>query len=433
MAKETEKNNKGKKTTTKSTASKKTNSSKKTSTAKKTNTKATNTKTATAKKNIKVEVKKDEPKVEEKIVKEEVKPVVKNETIKKGNENSYKDNTPFVISLCVIVILLAALIYSICSKRVPKLKDGNEIVATIKGKDVTANELFESLKQSNGTTALLDVVDTYITGKEVKIKKEDKDYADEVVKYYKDMAEYYKVDLITFVNSYLGLTNIKSEKEFSDFVLEDYKKTLVVKNYLADNAKEEDLKDFYKENYSDKLTVKHILIEIDSENEDSDAADKEAKEKAQDLINELNDTDKDDLDKKFEELVKDNSDDTNTYNNGGLMEDLVKSNIQESFYNAAHDLKDGEYTKEPVKTTYGYHVILKVSSKKADKYEDILDDVKSSYADNLLSKDNTLMTLTWDEIRSKYKLSIKDDNIKETYENQIKSVKDSKENNKTEE
>lgn len=422
MAKETEKNNKGKKPATKSTASKKTTSSKKTSTTKKTNTKAT-----TVKKNIKVEVKKEEPKVEVKPVKEEVKPVVKKETIKKGNENFYKDNTPFVISLCVIVILLAALIYSICSKRVPKLRDGSEIVATIKGKDITANELFESLKETNGTTSLLNIVDTYITGKEIKLKDEDKEYADEVVKYYKDMAEYYKVDLVTFINSYLGLTNITSEKEFSEFVLEDYKKTLVVKNYLADNAKEEDLKEYYKENYSDKLTVKHILIEIDSENEDSDEADKEAKEKAQDLINELNDTDKDNLDKKFEELVKDNSDDTNTYNNGGLMEDLVKSNIQESFWNAANDLKDGEYSKEPVKTTYGYHVILKVSSKTADKYEDILDDVKSSYADSLLSNDNTLMTLTWDEIRSKYKLSIKDDNIKEVYEKQIKSVKDSKE------
>lgn len=440
MAKETEKNNKGRKPATKSNTSKKTSTSKKTNTSKKVSTTSTakknNNRPSTVKKDIKVEVKKEvkvTPK-EEKVIEEVKTPVVKNENIKKGNNGlySYKDNTPFIISLCIIVILLAALIYSMCSKRVPKLKDGSEVVATIKGKDITANELFESLKETNGTNSLLNIIDEYIAKKEVKLKDADKEYADEVVKYYKDYAEYYKVDLKTFLANYLGLSNIETEEEFRNFVLEDYKKTLVVKNYLIDKAKEEDLKEYYNDNYSDKLTVKHILIEVDSENDDTDAADKEAKDKAKELIDKLNDTNKDDLDSKFEELVKDNSDDTQTYNNGGLMEDLIKSNIQESFWNAANDLKDGEYTKEPVKTTYGYHVILKVSSKTADKYEDVLDDVKSGYADQLLQNDSTLMTLTWDEIRNNYKLSIKDDNIKKIYENQIKAVKDSK-SNETEE
>ncbi len=429
MAKETEKNNKGKKTTTKSSTPKKNTSTKKTSTVK-------SNKSNTTKKNINVEVKKEKVEVipEKKEVIEEIKtPVAKNE-IKNGKDGivSYKDNTPFIISLCIIVILLAALIYSMCSKRVPKLKDGNEVVATIKGKDITANDLFESLKETNGASSLLNIVDKYIADKEVKIKDADKDYADEVVEYYKEYAEYYNVDLITFVANYLGLPNIETEDQFRDFVLEDYKKTLVVKNYLIDKASEDDLKKYYEDNYSDKLTVKHILIEVDPDNEDTDAADKEAYDKAKELIDELKDTDKDDLDEKFEELVKDNSDDTQTYNNGGLMEDLTKSTIQESFWNAAYELKDGEFTEEPVKTTYGYHIILKVSSKAADKYEDVLDDVKSGYADNLLSNDSTLMTLTWDEIRNKYKLSIKDDNIKKAYENQIKAVKDSKENTEEE-
>lgn len=412
MAKETEKNNKGKKTTTKTNTTKKSSTAKKSTTVKKAATKST-----TSKKDVKVEVKNEEPKTVE------VKPVVKNETIQKGNECSCKNNTPFIISLCVIVILLAALIYSICSKRIPKLKDGNEIVATIKGKDITANDLFESLKESYGTSALLDIIDTYIANKEVKITDDDKEYANEVVDYYKEMAEYYQVEFITFINNYLGLTDITSEKEFNDFVLEDYKKTLVVKNYLIDNAKEEDLKEYYEANYSDKLTVKHILIEVDPENEDSEAADEEARETAEEIINKLNDTDKDDLDEKFNELARDYSDDTQTYNNGGLMEDLVKANIQESFFNAAYELEDGEYTKEPVKTTYGYHVILKVSSKPADKYEDVIDAVKSEYADSLLSLDSSIMTLTWDEIRNKYKLSINDDIIKEAYEKQIESLK----------
>lgn len=426
---ETGKNTKGtKKTTTKSNVSKKTTSTKKAT------TKPAAKKSTTVKKTTtKVEVKSEPTKVVEK---ETIKPVVNEKITERKNNNDSSvnglmSNTPFVIALCVIVILIAILIFAICSKRVPKTSNGDEIIASLKGKDITANELFEALKEERGTNALIDLVDSYIANKEITIKDEDKKYAKEVVEYYKQYAEYNGVDLMTFVANYLGLSNITSEDDFYDFVLEDYKKTLAVKNYIGDEATEDELKKHYESNFSDKLTVRHILVEVDQEAEDKDAADREAYDKAVSLINQLNETSAEELNAKFEDLAKNNSDDTATYSNGGLMENMVKTGIQESFFNAANELKDGEYTKEPVKTTYGYHVILKISSTPVEKYDDIKDQVKDSYAENLLSSDANLRVLKWDELRSKYKMSIKDDIIKKTYEDIINEQKKS-DNNETE-
>mgnify|MGYP004518452643 FL=1 len=332
------------------------------------------------------------------------------------------NNTPFMISICVIVILLAALIYCGFSRRIPKVKNSDEVIATLKGKKITAQDLYQELKEENGTNALINAVDEYIASKEVKITKDDEKYAQEVVDYYKEYANYYNTDLKTFLANYVGLSNISTEKEFYDFVLKDYKKTLAVQKFIGDKASEDDLKKYYKENFSDKLTVKHILIQVDSDAEDKDKADKDAYNKAVELINTLKKTDSKKLEKKFETLAKENSDDTETYSNGGLIEDFSKKDVVEEFYNAANKLKDGEYTTKPVKTTYGYHIILKISSTPVEKYNDIKDQVKTEYAKSLLNADSTLQVSEWDKLRSEYKLSIKDSEVKKAYEKTIKDA-----------
>ena len=126
---------------------------------------------------------------------------------KKGSKNTViselKNNTPFLILLCVVVILTAALILLAYSKKVPKTSDGDYIVASVKGKDITANDLYEALKEKNGSDALMHLIDTYIAEKEVKITEEDEKYVKEVVDYYKEYAEYYKTDLATFLANYV--------------------------------------------------------------------------------------------------------------------------------------------------------------------------------------------------------------------------------------
>ena len=424
MPKETtKKNSKGASTkTTKTTASKKANTKK--APVKKVETKKTPTK--------KVETKVTEKKVE-------VKEVVKTKKGKKESlinkisvlVNKVMENTPLVIALCVIVILIAALILTLCLKRVPRTSEGKEVFATLTGKTITADDLYEELKEKDGYNALINIIDSYIADKEVELTEEDEKYAQEVVDYYKEYAEYYGTDLATFLASYAGISGITTEEDFYDYVLEDYKKTLVIRNYLAEQATEEELKEYYKENYSDTLTVKHILIEVDAEAEDTEKAEKEAYNKAKNLIKKIKKIDSKKLDKEFEELAEDNSDDTATYSKGGLIENFSKKDVVEEFWKASEKLKNGEFTTEPIKTTYGYHIILKVSSTPVKKYKEIKDDVKIKYAESLLSEDSTLMVKTWDEIRKQYKLSIKDDFMKKTYKQTIEDATTEKETEDT--
>ena len=396
MAKKTEeKNIKGKKTTTKVSA-----------------------KTASAKK-----IAKKEPVKVEK-VKEAV--VVKKE-IKKGNKKeTIFNNTPFVVCLCVIVLLVAVLIFVLCTKRVPVTSKGNEIVAKIDGKTITANDLYLSLKDEYGVNELINTIDEHIANKEVTVTKDDEKYVQEVVDYYKEMAEYYETDLEGLLKNYVGINDITTEEEFYNFVLKDYKKTLAIQKFIGEEATEEELKEYYKENYSDSLTVKHILIEVDSKAEDAEKEDKRAYNAAVKLIQKLNKTDEKKLDKKFEELAENNSDDTATYSNGGLVENFTKSEVDEAFWKASEKLKDGEYTKEPIKSTYGYHIILKVSTKKVEAFKDIKKDVIKSYAESLLNADSNLFNKKWAELREKYNLSIKDDFIKKSYKETIKSLTETK-------
>ena len=400
MPKYEEKNSKGKKNTTGKNSSKP----------------STNKKINNYRKNKKVEEFKKVEKVEE------IKEVVKNE--KKGKEyavSKLADNTPFVISTCVSILLLALLILTLCIKKIPKTSNGDEIIASLKGKKITAEELYQQLKTDNGYDALFTLIDEYIAAKEVTITDADKEYVQSVVDYYKEYAEYYGVDLETFLANYVGLSGITTEDEFYNFVLKDYKKTLAVQKLIGDKASEEDLKAYYKENFSDKLTVKHILIQIDSEAEDQDEEEQNAYDKAMEVIEKLNDTKKSKLDEVFEELAEEYSDDTATYSNGGLIEDFSKSDVVEEFWNASEDLDNGEYTEEPVKTIYGYHIILKVSSTPVEKYNKIKDEVKAAYAKDQLNNDSTLSTTMWAELRKQYKLSIEDDEIKKMYKDSLKT------------
>ena len=386
-----------------------------------------NTAKVSTKKNVtpNKKVTKKEPVVEK--VKEAV--VVKEEIKKGKKKESIFNNTPFVVCLCLIVLLVAILIFVLCTKRVPLTSNGDDILAKINGKTITANDLYVSLKNEYGINELISVIDEHIAEKEVTVTKDDEKYVQEVVDYYKEMAEYYKTDLEGLLKEYVGINGISTEKEFYEFVLKDYKKTLAVQKFIGEEATDEELKKHYKENYSDTLTVKHILIEVDKEAKDAEKEEKKAYDAAVKLIQKLNKTDKKKLDKKFEELAENNSDDTATYSNGGLVENFTKSEVVHEFWEASEKLKDGEYTKEPIKSTYGYHIILKVSTKKVEAFKDIKKDVIKSYAESLLNKDANLFNKKWAELREKYDLSIKDDFIKKAYKETIKEL----DKNKTEE
>ena len=414
----------------------KTNNSQKKSTknsTKKTTAKSTkrvaNAKKSANTKSVKKPVVKevDKPKVEEVKV-EHIKPEIKKVNPRKATkegfisktkntiQKNWEERKEFVVACIIIAILAIIIILLALCKRIPKTKNGEEVLASVDGLTVTSDKLYQDLKNQYGTTNVINMIDEYIANDYVKkLTKDDEKYVDQVVDYYKQYAEYYGASFEDFLSQYVGIQGVTNEKEFRAYVTKDYKKTLAVKKYLGTTFSEEELKKEFNENYKEKLTVRHILIEVNDETTEEDA-----KKKAEDLINQLNEVkdDADALEKKFKDLAYDNSDDKATYEDGGLFKDFSKSGVDEAFYNASKDLKKGEYTSSPVKSQYGYHVILKVSSK-TNKYKDVKETIKKDLAEKKLNEDSTLQVKSWDKLRKKYKLKINDSDVEKAYKKTI--------------
>lgn len=61
----------------------------------------------------------------------------------------------------------------------------------------------------------------------------------------------------------------------------------------------------------------------------------------------------------------------------------------EEFANAVKELEKGKYTKKPVKTKYGYHIILKVDQKEKAKLKNVKDKIKETLTAKKIEEDNS--------------------------------------------
>ncbi len=312
------------------------------------------------------------------------------------------------VTMCSVLLLTTG-----CGE-VAKLKDGKEVVGKIKGYTVTAEDLYAELKEQGGSRVFVNMIDDYIANKEIKSNEDAEDYANSQIEAYKSQYEQQGQDF----NEVLVSSGYKNEQQFRDELILSYKKDKVVENYLKDELTDDEIQNYYDENIFGDMTVRHILIkpdtETDASDEDQEKAEEKAKKEAENIIKKL------DKGEKFEDLAKKYSDDEGTKEDGGLLENFSKDSVVTEFWDASVKLKDGEYTKEPVKSEYGYHVILRVSQKAKPKLKEVKDTIEETLVANKLSADTTLKTTTWVNIRKKYNLNIEDSEIKDGYDSLTK-------------
>ena len=96
--------------------------------------------------------------------------------------------------------------------------------------------------------------------------------------------------------------------------------------------------------------------------------------------------------------------------------------MEEAFEEAALKLKNGEYSKEPVKTSYGYHIILRVDQKEKTKLDSIKSDIIDTLVTQKLSEDSTLQITALRDLRKEYKMDIQDKELKTQYDNYIENA-----------
>ena len=217
----------------------------------------------------------------------------------------------------------------------PVLKPGNPVVAKMKGGEVTRLDVFNFIQDLPAQTRQMP------------------------------LEQLYPLALEQVINSRIIAAKTKNVNLDSD---EEVKKRLAaakteivrgvyIEKQVNEKVNEERLKSVYDEyvkNFPDIQDVKarHILVKEES--------------KAKDLIKQIEGG------ASFEELAKANSTD-GTAQNGGDLGYFAKTDVVPAFGEAAFALNIGEFTKKPVKTDFGYHVIKVEEKRKRPpaSYEDI--------------------------------------------------------------
>ena len=305
------------------------------------------------------------------------------------------------------------------------LKNGEEVVAKMDGKKISAENLYGEMKKQGGATVLTNMIDEFVVNKEIKTDDDAKSYADSQINNYKEQYKSYGMDF----NSALLNAGYESEDAFKEVLILDHKKKVVTENYVKDTITDDDINEYYKENIYGDIEAKHILISPDTKDNASDEekqkAEDKAKKEAEDIIKKL------DKGEDFEELAKKNSDDKGTASKGGKLT-VTYGSVVDEFWKATNELEDGKYTKEPVKTEYGYHIIYRIKQKEKPALSKVKDDIIDKIVDKKIENDSSLQTKALVELRKKYNLKISDSELQKSYNKSIENALNSSNENKNE-
>ena len=310
--------------------------------------------------------------------------------------------------LCIFSILAISLFATGCKQEI-EIKDGSKVAVKLDGVKITATEYYEKIKETN-VAILVDMIDKELLEKDFPTTdEEDK----QIEKQMKQLKENYS-DEETYNQLLTQYFGVNSEKELEEVLRLEYKRNEAVEKYVSDHITDKEIDKYYKDEIYGEVKASHIIIipsVSDNANEDEiKEAESEALKTAKKVIKELKEG------KKFENLAKKYSQEQATAEKGGDLGYFELDEMVSEFSNAVKELKVNEYTKEPVKTQYGYHIILKTGEKDKPKLKDVKEDIKEKLTLQKLNSDVTLYYQTLIDIRKDKNIKWNDTVIEKKYE-----------------
>ena len=194
-----------------------------------------------------------------------------------------------------------------------------------------------------------------------------------------------------------------SNSEFRSDLKEEVKMKKLAKELGNSSVSDAEAKKFYNDNinkfkYQDKVRASHILISVnpveiteiiksDAKNKNLDDSaikakvNEEIKAKEAKINKLLAEVKKDPT--QFAKLAKENSDDTTTAVKGGDLGFFAAKEMVPEFSKAAFSMKPNTISDKPVRTQYGYHIIMVTDRAAAGQtpYEKVKNDIKG-YLEN---------------------------------------------------
>lgn len=312
-------------------------------------------------------------------------------------------------------IALASIAITGCGKKA-ELKDGAEVAVSVKGSQITATEYYEQIKKDN-ISSLIDMIDHDLLDEDYKTDEAEnkavKSQMDQIKSYYGSNESTYKSILL----QYFGVNN---DEEFEELLRLEYKRNKAVKDYISSNLTDKEIEKYYNDNIYGKIKASHILISVDVSDKATDdekkEADEVAKKKAQEVIEKLKNGEK------FSDLAKEYSTDTSNNEKGGDLGYFDPNDMVDEFKEAVLKLKNDEYTTEPVKTKFGYHIILRVDQKEKESLDSLKDSIKEKLASQKISDDNSVYYESLVKFRESKELKWNDTELEKSYNDYMNNL-----------
>ena len=366
-----------------------------------------NTKKNTIKKE---EIKKEKPKMTEKEEKNinEVKKEVKKKSTKKEYYRLFKfydfiDKYRLAIygamSGVLATILVVILIWP---DRIAKLENGLEPVASIDGLTITAEDLYEDMKEIYSVSSLLDKIDNKVLEEKYPENDEMNDeLQEEAENYYNMYNQYYGISKEEF----LAKNGFGSERAFIEYLRLQYRRSKYTDDYVKGLITDKEINNYYEDKVYGDINTKHILVKVDSNATDENK--KNAENLAKEIISKLNEG------KTFDE-VKEEYKDQITYEELGYK--AYNASLESAYMEAMQKLENNSYSKEPVKTSYGYHVIYRIDQKEKPALEDVKEEIITSLVEEKKSEDTYIQYKALEKMREDVNLKFTDTVLEKKYE-----------------
>lgn len=306
----------------------------------------------------------------------------------------------------LITVLVVVIIWP---DRIATLKDGTQPVAEIDGYTVTANDLYEDMKDVYSISSLLDKIDNKILEERYPETDEMNDeLKQQAESYYSAYKQYYKMDKETFLSN----NGFGSEKAFLEYLRLQYRRNKYAEDYIKTLISDKEVEKYYEDKVYGDINTKHILVKVDSSASDEDK--KKAEDLAKEIISKLNDG------KSFDD-VKEEYKDQITYEELGYKS--YNANLESAYMEAMQKLENNSYSKEPVKTSYGYHVIYRIDQKEKPALEDVKEEIIDSLVSEKKSEDKNISYVALDKMREESGLKFSDTVLEKKYNTYMSQYK----------
>ena len=316
------------------------------------------------------------------------------------------NNKALIYSFVAGALIAILVVIIIWPKRIATLADGTQPVATFNETIITADELYNDMKNYYSISLLLDNIDN-------KLLSGMYPSDDEMESSVKENAEYYLESYKTYygytTEQFLSRNGFKNYDEFLEYLKLSYRRNKYYEDYVNGLVTDKEIETYYDKNVYGDISTKHILVEANSSATDEEK--ENALALAKEIIAKLNEG------KTFDE-VKDEYADSITYEDLGYRS--FDASLEESYKKEMERLGNGEYSKTPIQTSYGYHIVYRVDQKEKPTLEEVKDAIINVLATEKKNADENLYDKALINLRKEANLEFQDTVMGNKYEDYTK-------------